>query len=75
MQRIVSTLTEGGKEARVDQYLFIFLKYGAVMCDWRFFLIKHTTFCVCRFIQSVIPTVDYDFTIEIDAKGGPASSK
>jgi ubiquitin-like-conjugating enzyme ATG3 len=47
MRRIVENLTAGGKQssARVDQYLFVFLK----------------------FIQSVCPTIDYDYTMEIDA--------
>ncbi|CAM9501956.1 unnamed protein product, partial [Phaeothamnion confervicola] len=44
MKRIVENLTRGGKEARVDQYLFIFLK----------------------FVQSVIPTVNYDHTMDVD---------
>lgn len=48
MKRIGDTLSDGGRPARVEQYLFIFLK----------------------FIQSVIPTVDYDHTIEVDAGGG-----
>ncbi len=47
MKNITSHLTNGGREARVDQYLFIFLK----------------------FIQSVVPTIDYDHTIEVEAKG------
>ena len=46
MKRIVENLGNGGKEARVEQYLFIFLK----------------------FIQSVIPTIDYDYTMEIEGK-------
>jgi ubiquitin-like-conjugating enzyme ATG3 len=46
MRRIVTMMvnSEGGqKEVRVDQYLFLFLK----------------------FIQSVIPTIDYDHTMEV----------
>lgn len=46
MKRIIDNITKGGKEARNDQYLFIFLK----------------------FVQSVIPTVDYDYTMEIQGK-------
>ncbi|KAG5183465.1 putative autophagocytosis associated protein [Tribonema minus] len=46
MRRIVANLAAGGgRAARVDQYLFVFLK----------------------FIQSVCPTIDYDYTMEIDA--------
>ncbi|CAM9856565.1 unnamed protein product [Choristocarpus tenellus] len=47
MRCMLENLTCGGKEARVDQYLFIFLK----------------------FIQSVVPTVDYDYTMAVDAVG------
>lgn len=58
MRRIIETLLAGGAsrdevEARVDTYLFIFLK----------------------FIQSVVPTIDYDFTTDVDtggARGGAA---
>lgn len=46
MRRIIECLNDGGKEARTDQYMFIFLK----------------------FIQSVIPTIDYDYTMEVEAK-------
>mmetsp|Transcript_1837 Transcript_1837/g.2104 ORF Transcript_1837/g.2104 Transcript_1837/m.2104 type:complete len:326 (+) Transcript_1837:197-1174(+) len=46
MKKIIGYLKEGGKAARADQYLFIFLK----------------------FIQSVIPTIDYDYTIEVGVK-------
>ena len=42
----LQTLCSGGDEARVDQYLLVFLK----------------------FIQSVVPTINYDFTMEIKAK-------
>eukprot|EP00735_Rhodelphis_limneticus_P000968 TRINITY_DN1150_c0_g1::TRINITY_DN1150_c0_g1_i1::g.17352::m.17352 TRINITY_DN1150_c0_g1::TRINITY_DN1150_c0_g1_i1::g.17352 ORF type:complete len:292 (-),score=48.86,sp/Q0WWQ1/ATG3_ARATH/50.16/3e-96,Autophagy_N/PF03986.8/6.3e-45,Autophagy_act_C/PF03987.10/1.6e-26,Autophagy_Cterm/PF10381.4/2.6e-14 TRINITY_DN1150_c0_g1_i1:138-1013(-) len=45
MKKIVDHLAESGKEARVDQYLFLFLK----------------------FISAVIPTIEYDFTYEMDA--------
>lgn len=48
MKIMLGNLTKGGKEARVDQYLFIFLK----------------------FIQSVVPTIDYDYTMSVDAGGG-----
>ncbi|CAM9362138.1 unnamed protein product [Scytosiphon promiscuus] len=48
MKIMLENLTRGGKEARVDQYLFIFLK----------------------FIQSVVPTIDYDYTMSVDAGGG-----
>jgi len=44
MKKIVHRLLENGKTPRVDQYLFIFLK----------------------FISAVIPTIEYDFTIEIE---------
>lgn len=46
MKRIVDNLSSSKTHARVDQYLFIFLK----------------------FIQSVVPTIDYDHTMEIQAK-------
>ena len=42
----LQTLCSGGDEARVDQYLLVFLK----------------------FIHSVVPTINYDFTMEIKAK-------
>lgn len=48
MKIMLENLTKGGREARVDQYLFIFLK----------------------FIQSVVPTIDYDYTMSVDAGGG-----
>lgn len=48
MKIMLDNLTRGGREARVDQYLFIFLK----------------------FIQSVVPTIDYDYTMSVDAGGG-----
>ena len=51
MKKIIDHLVDGGREARVDQYLFIFLK----------------------FIQSVVPTIDYDFTLEADLGGGGAA--
>jgi len=44
MKQIIDTLVAGGKEPKLEQYLFFFLK----------------------FIQSVIPTVDYDFTMAVD---------
>jgi len=44
MKKIVHRLLENGKTPRVDQYLFLFLK----------------------FISAVIPTIEYDFTIEIE---------
>lgn len=52
MKTMLANLTRGGKEARVDQYLFIFLK----------------------FIQSVVPTIDYDYTMTVDAGGGDANT-
>lgn len=52
MKVMLSNLTRGGKEARVDQYLFIFLK----------------------FIQSVVPTIDYDYTMTVEAGGGDANT-
>ncbi|CAN0205438.1 unnamed protein product, partial [Discosporangium mesarthrocarpum] len=51
MRCMLANLTRGGKEPRVDQYLFIFLK----------------------FIQSVVPTIDYDYTMAVDAGGGASS--
>ena len=45
MKKIMESVSLGGKELRVDQYMFLFLK----------------------FISSVIPTIDYDFTIAFDA--------
>jgi ubiquitin-like-conjugating enzyme ATG3 len=44
MKKIITRQIEAGKAPRVDQYLFLFLK----------------------FISAVIPTVEYDFTIEMD---------
>ncbi len=52
MKIMLENLTKGGKEARVDQYLFIFLK----------------------FIQSVVPTIDYDYTMSVDAGGAGGGS-
>ena len=46
MKKIVDRLNEGDGQARVDMYLFIFLK----------------------FIQSVVPTMVYDFTVEVEAE-------
>ena len=43
MKKFVDKLTEDGSEARVDQALFIFLK----------------------FMQGLVPTIDYDFTMEV----------
>jgi ubiquitin-like-conjugating enzyme ATG3 len=45
MKKIMEGVSVGGKEVRIDQYMFLFLK----------------------FISSVIPTFDYDFTIAFDA--------
>jgi ubiquitin-like-conjugating enzyme ATG3 len=44
MLKIISALTAAEKVPKVEQYLFIFLK----------------------FMQSVIPTIEYDFTSEVD---------
>ncbi|EAL68846.2 autophagy protein 3 [Dictyostelium discoideum AX4] len=44
MKKLVDRQSENGKEPRVDQYLFLFLK----------------------FISVVIPTIEYDFTLEFD---------
>jgi len=44
MKKIVNRMIESGRVPRVDQYLFIFLK----------------------FIHAAIPTIEYDFTIEMD---------
>ena len=46
MKKIVDHFEDSGRVARVDQYLFIFLK----------------------FIQSVIPTMNYDHTMSMEAK-------
>eukprot|EP01133_Synstelium_polycarpum_P015949 gene15949-18963_t len=44
MKKLITRQSENGKEPRVDQYLFLFLK----------------------FISVVIPTIEYDFTLEFD---------
>eukprot|EP01113_Clastostelium_recurvatum_P012820 TRINITY_DN1668_c0_g1_i1.p1 TRINITY_DN1668_c0_g1~~TRINITY_DN1668_c0_g1_i1.p1 ORF type:complete len:324 (+),score=95.99 TRINITY_DN1668_c0_g1_i1:34-1005(+) len=44
MKKIVQRQIEGGRAPRVDQYLFIFLK----------------------FISAAIPTIEYDYTMEMD---------
>lgn len=44
MKKIVSRQIESGKTPRVDQYLFLFLK----------------------FLSAVIPTIEYDYTIEME---------
>lgn len=44
MKKIIQKQIEGEKTPRVDQYLFLFLK----------------------FISAVIPTIEYDFTMEMD---------
>jgi len=44
MKKIVSRQLESGKEPRVDQYMFLFLK----------------------FLSAVLPTIEYDFTIEVE---------
>ncbi|EGC34048.1 hypothetical protein DICPUDRAFT_48588 [Dictyostelium purpureum] len=44
MKKLIDKQSENGKEPRVDQYLFLFLK----------------------FISVVIPTIEYDFTLEFD---------
>ena len=41
MKRIVENLVAGGSEPKIDQYIFIFLK----------------------FIGSVVPTIEYDYTM------------
>jgi ubiquitin-like-conjugating enzyme ATG3 len=45
MKKIMERLRSSGKELRVDQYLFLFLK----------------------FLSAVIPTIQYDFTVSMDA--------
>ena len=52
MKKFVDKLTEDGSEARVDQALFIFLK----------------------FMQGLVPTIDYDFTMEVKFSGRKPSS-
>lgn len=44
MKKIIQRQIEAGRSPRVDQYLFLFLK----------------------FISAVIPTIEYDYTIEMD---------
>eukprot|EP00850_Spirogloea_muscicola_P020281 SM000211S06651 [mRNA] locus=s211:181288:183297:- [translate_table: standard] len=44
MKKILDVLTSSGVEPRIDQYLFIFLK----------------------FIASLIPTIEYDYTVDFD---------
>jgi len=46
MKKLVLRMIESGKEPRVDQYLFIFLK----------------------FIHAAIPTIEYDYTMEMNVK-------
>lgn len=46
MKKFIDYLSGGGKKARADQYLFLFLK----------------------FLQSVIPTIDYDFTTQVKVR-------
>ena len=43
MKRLSEMLVSGGSEPRVDQYLFLFLK----------------------FMQAVIPTIEYDYTMSV----------
>ena len=45
-------MTEDGSEARVDQALFVFLK----------------------FMQGLLPTIDYDFTMEVNFGGGKGAA-
>jgi len=51
MLKIIEALKECGDAPRVEQYLFIFLK----------------------FIQSVIPTIEYDYTIDVAVRGNENS--
>lgn len=51
MKKFIDKLTDNGSEARVDQALFLFLK----------------------FMQGLVPTIDYDFTTEVTF-GGKKSS-
>jgi ubiquitin-like-conjugating enzyme ATG3 len=44
MKKLISRQVEAGRTPRLDQYLFLFLK----------------------FISAVIPTIEYDYTIEMD---------
>jgi len=44
MKKIIQRQVEAGRTPRLDQYLFLFLK----------------------FISAVIPTIEYDYTIEMD---------
>ncbi len=73
MKRIVDHLVSSGREARVDQYMFIFLKLVVTLPFEATLYTPHVSRSLprftCRFIQSVIPTVDYDHTIEVVAKG------
>ncbi|CAI5470267.1 unnamed protein product [Closterium sp. Yama58-4] len=47
MKKIIGIMTANGVQPRVDQYLFIFLK----------------------FISSLVPTIEYDYTIDFDMGG------
>jgi len=44
MKKLIAKQLEGGKIPRVDQYLFLFLK----------------------FLSAVIPTIEYDHTVEME---------
>lgn len=46
MKKMIQNMIDNGKQPRVDQYLFLFLK----------------------FLSAVIPNIEYDYTIEIDAE-------
>jgi len=45
MKKIIVRQAECGKQPRVDQYMFLFLK----------------------FLSAVIPTIEYDYTMEIES--------
>ncbi|CAI7843614.1 unnamed protein product, partial [Closterium sp. NIES-54] len=47
MKKIIGIMAANGVQPRVDQYLFIFLK----------------------FISSLVPTIEYDYTIDFDMGG------
>lgn len=53
MKKFIDKLTEDGSEARVDQALFVFLK----------------------FMQGLLPTIDYDFTMEVNFADKSSSRK
>ena len=69
MKRIIDHVADGGQQVRVDQYLFVFLKYvGAHGYHSSSEAPADTRMCLRRFIQSVVPTINYDYTMSVAAK-------